>query len=126
MDILAIIAEQRIREAQEKGELDNLPGSGKPLVIEDLGDVPEDLRMAYKILKNSGYIPEAVAERKEIGVLLDLLDSGDERERLKAMTRLRVLTDKFAANRKLALLANDDYYQKILARLEAAERSAKS
>ena len=46
------IAEKRIAEAMDKGEFDNLPGRGKPLEIEDLSAVPEDLRMAYKILKN--------------------------------------------------------------------------
>src|SRR6266540_3378743 len=38
------IAEQRILEAQRKGEFDNLPGKGKPLELEDLSWVPEELR----------------------------------------------------------------------------------
>ena len=35
MDILAVIAERRMREAMERGEFDDLPGMGKPLVMED-------------------------------------------------------------------------------------------
>ena len=48
---IQIIAENRIREAQQNGEFDNLPGMGKPLEFEDDSNIPEDLRMAYKILK---------------------------------------------------------------------------
>ena len=47
-DILSKIAEQKIREAQERGEFDDLPGKGKPLDLEDLSGVPEEMRMAYR------------------------------------------------------------------------------
>ncbi|RME59693.1 DUF1992 domain-containing protein, partial [Candidatus Parcubacteria bacterium] len=53
MGIIETIAEQRIREAQARGELDDLPGAGKPLALEeDNPFVPPELRMAYKVLKN--------------------------------------------------------------------------
>ena len=58
MDAISIIAEQRIREACERGAFDSLPGAGKPLELEDDSHIPEDLRMAYKLLKNAGYVPE--------------------------------------------------------------------
>jgi len=45
------IVEQRIKEAMEKGEFENLPGKGKPIPLEDDSHVPEDLRLAYKLLK---------------------------------------------------------------------------
>ncbi|HTP06437.1 MAG TPA: DnaJ family domain-containing protein [Nitrospirota bacterium] len=35
MDILAIIAERKIREAMARGELDDLPGKGKPLAMDE-------------------------------------------------------------------------------------------
>ena len=60
------IIEQRIREAQLKGELDNLPGSGEPVHLEDDSHVPEDLRMFYKILKNANCIPPELQLKKEI------------------------------------------------------------
>ena len=49
MDAISIIAEQRIREACERGDFDSLPGAGKPLELEDDSHIPEDLRMAYKL-----------------------------------------------------------------------------
>ena len=58
------IVEQRIREAQEKGEFDDLAGHGKPLALEDDRHIPEDLRLAYKILKNAGCLPPEVEEKK--------------------------------------------------------------
>ena len=47
------LAEERIREAQKNGVFENLPGKGKPLVLEDLSLVPADLRLAYHVLKNA-------------------------------------------------------------------------
>ena len=46
MDILAIIAECKIRKAMARGELDDLPGKGKPLAMdEELTGVPDELRI---------------------------------------------------------------------------------
>jgi hypothetical protein len=54
------IAESRIREAIERGEFENLPGTGKPLNLEEYFSTPEDLRMAFSILKNAGCAPAEV------------------------------------------------------------------
>ena len=54
-DAVAFVAEQKIQEALKEGVFDNLPGAGKPLVQEDLSHLPPEMRMAYTILKNSGY-----------------------------------------------------------------------
>lgn len=83
---IAALAEQRITEAQEAGAFDNLPGYGKPLELEDDSHIPPELRMSYKILKNAGYIPPELAERKEIDSLLDMLEHSQERQlRLRQM-----------------------------------------
>ncbi|PKE27510.1 hypothetical protein CWS43_26450 [Rahnella sp. AA] len=57
--------EKHIKEAQENGEFDNLPGSGQPLILDDDSGVPEELRTAYRILKNAGYLPPELQDRKE-------------------------------------------------------------
>lgn len=44
-----------LREAREKGEFDNLPGKGKPIRWEDETHVPEDQRMANRLLKHNGF-----------------------------------------------------------------------
>lgn len=47
-------AERHITEAQSKGEFDNLPGSGEPLILDDDSHVPPELRAGYRLLKNAG------------------------------------------------------------------------
>lgn len=112
------IAEQRISEAVAKGELDNLPGAGKPLDLNDDPLVPEDLRMAYHILKNSGYVPPEVEAFKAVADLERLVHSLDEGEaRSQAMKKLRLLSLQSGEMRNSSLQVEADYYGKLLERL---------
>jgi len=92
MDILATIAERKISEAMARGDFDDLPGRGKPLALEDdLVCVPAELRMAYKILKNAGFVPQEVELRREIMSLRQLVDTlDDDEERRKKRQELDV------------------------------------
>lgn len=87
LSFFARIVEERIREAQQQGAFDNLPGTGKPLVLEDLRTVPEDLRMAYHILKNAHVLPPEAELRKEIHTLQDLLKYVEEDGERKAVAK---------------------------------------
>jgi len=85
------LAEQKIQAAIERGELDNLPLSGKPLRLEPRGLVPEDLRLAYKLLKDAGFLPPEMELRKEIATLGNLLRAvheGDDDERYRLAREL--------------------------------------
>ncbi|WP_201000405.1 DnaJ family domain-containing protein [Paenibacillus glycanilyticus] len=73
MDFMSSLVEQRIKESIAKGEFDNLKGKGKPLELEDNSHVPEELRVAYKLLSNAGMIPEEMVVRKEIVSLRDMI-----------------------------------------------------
>lgn len=54
-----IIVEDKIKEAIENGDFDNLPGKGKKLNVRDeLPGLSPELNQAYKILKNAGFVPE--------------------------------------------------------------------
>ena len=68
------IAEKKIAEAIARGELDDLPGAGKPLELDDDSNVPEDLRVAYRILKNAGFAPPEVESLREVGQLERLVE----------------------------------------------------
>lgn len=117
---IAGLAERRIAEAQEAGEFDNLPGYGKPLNLEDDSHIPPELRMSYKILKNAGYIPPELAERKEIDSLLDMLEnSEDEQLKVRQMRKLEVMLLQARTRRKrsLALEQADPYYEKVIRRI---------
>ena len=89
---LDFLAEQKIAAAIEAGEFRDLPGQGKPLDLDDDALVPEDLRIAWRILKNAGFVPPELAERREaveLGALLATID--DEGERRRAAARLALL-----------------------------------
>ncbi len=83
------IAEERIKEAQRAGAFDNLPGKGKPLDLEDLSWVPEDLRISYHILKNAHVLPPEAELLKDIHTIEDLLkhveDEGERRALAKSI-----------------------------------------
>ncbi len=66
MWILDKLVEKRIGEAQERGDFDHLAGAGRPLQLEDLSLVPEELRAGYIMLKNAGCLPPEVRVRREI------------------------------------------------------------
>jgi hypothetical protein len=71
-------AERHILDAQRKGELDNLPGSGEPLSLDDDSHVPAELRAGYRLLKNAGCLPPELEHRKEAVMLTDLLKGVQE------------------------------------------------
>jgi hypothetical protein len=89
------IVEERIRKAQQKGEFENLEGAGEPLVFEQDHNVPEDLRLAYKILKNADCIPPELTLKKEIRQTEDLLEQmTDTTEKYRALKKLNFLVMK--------------------------------
>lgn len=77
--------EEKIREAIARGDFDNLPGKGKPLDLTEWENTPEQFRMAYSVLKSSGYSPPEVQMKNEIGELKALIKATadkDEKRRL--------------------------------------------
>jgi len=87
MSYFTRVVEERIREAQKNGAFDNLPGQGKPLQLEDQSLVPEDLRMAYHILKNAHVLPPEAEVQKEIRTLQDLLKYVEEEGERRALLK---------------------------------------
>ena len=107
--MLEFLVEQRLLDAVSRGELENLPGEGHPLELDDDPLVPEDLRVAYRILKNAGYVPPEVQALNDISQLERLVNQGDA----DAAARSKAM-------RKLALLrtcVEHRYYEKALAKL---------
>ena len=74
--------EKMIQKAIAAGEFDNLEGKGKPLDLTGYFNTPEDMRMAYSLLKSNQFVPEEVELINEIAELKKQLgDSLDENER---------------------------------------------
>ena len=116
------IAEERIREAQQAGVFDDLPGKGKPLELEDLSWVPEELRIGYHILKNAHVLPPEAELRKDIHTLEDLLkhieDEGQRRALAKSLQWKLIRLD-LLKRRSLSLQSVRCYSGKIIAKLRA-------
>jgi len=121
MDIMEKIAEQKIREAMEKGEFDHLALMGQPVEIEDLSHIPEDLRMGYHVLKNAHVIPEEMELRKEIASLNELIDyctDDGEKQSLTRQVRQKILRfDLLMEKRHRGNAARNQYRTGILGKL---------
>ncbi len=115
------VAEERIQEAMRRGDFDDLPGAGKPLDLDDDLLVPPEVRIAHRILKNAGFVPPEVIERREIADLeAALADLADAAERKRALARLAVLRTRLGARRARCLSRNAYYERKIVEKLASA------
>jgi hypothetical protein len=116
------IIEQRIQESLAKGEFDDLPGRGKPLALEDDSHIPEDLRLAYKVLKNANCLPPEVELRKDIRQMKDMLDAiPDEKEKVRQIRKINFKIMKLNAMGRGSPLfeENEIYYRKVVDKLES-------
>jgi hypothetical protein len=114
------IVEKRIQEAQRKGEFDNLPGRGKPIEFEEDRHIPEDLRLAYKILKNADCLPPEIEEKKEIRQMEDMLANiPDEKEKYKLIKKInyKIMKLNMQGNKAPLLEEKQVYYSKLVERL---------
>ena len=115
------VVEERIKQAQKEGAFDNLDGSHKPLKFED-ENVPQELRLGHKILKNAGFLPPEVELKKQITQTEALLDSAgtDTPERRKIQKKLNYLVTKLntlRGNRPVSPLLTDVYHDNIVKKM---------
>jgi len=57
------LIERKICAAQDAGEFDNLPHKGQ-LNQEDENSIPEDMRLAFHLLKEQGFAPDWIEQDK--------------------------------------------------------------
>ena len=112
----------QVSAARERGEFDNLPGEGQPLQLDDDSAIPEELRVAYRILKNAGCLPPEQALRNEVthveNLLLHVEDSGERRSLTNRLTLLKTRLEMQGGESNL-LLQEAVYRDKIARRLSA-------
>jgi Domain of unknown function (DUF1992) len=102
------IIKQWVAQVEKTGELRKIPGWGKPL---DLGDgfleTPTELRTAYKILKNAGYVPAEVEMLNRVAALKEQIAATDDAEQLRllrvqlaeAQQKVAMMLDKLRGGR---------------------------
>jgi hypothetical protein len=115
------IVEKKIKEAEEKGDFNNLPGKGKPLTLEDDSRIPEDLRLSHKILKNADCLPPEIELRKEIRQMEDMLDNiPDEKERYRQIKKInfKIMQLNMMGRKSLLLEDSQIYYAKVVDRIK--------
>jgi hypothetical protein len=61
------------RQSSEKGDLDNLPGKGKPLQLDDDSEAAPEDRMVNRFMKSNNILPKWVELSKQIEAETDEL-----------------------------------------------------
>ena len=84
--------EQKIRAAIERGDFDNLEGKGKPLDLDAYFATPEDMRMAFAMLKSNDFVPDEIEKINELARLKESRKScTDDGEKLALTKKINEL-----------------------------------
>ena len=77
-----------MREAEASGELKHIKGFGKPFKSDDaFAATPEELKLAFKVLKDSGYVPPQVEMFKELAELRTKLAEETDEDKRKVIQK---------------------------------------
>ena len=120
MDSLRLIAERKISKAIKEGSLNTEGWKGRPLPMEDDHLIPADLKMAYKMLKNAGFVPPEIEAKKEIHKLEEMIaQTEDEHVRIKQLKKLDILLLKLNVqmNRPINLEEHKKYHRKVVEKI---------
>jgi hypothetical protein len=124
MKLLDALVEQRIAAAAARGDFDELPGAGAPQELDDDFFVPEEVRVANRILKNAGFVPPAVEQLRALRDLEnELAKVGDNKaERCRLRARMLALDMALESLRGGPMVVPHEYRRRIAERL--SERAA--
>jgi hypothetical protein len=121
------IVEERIKAAQKRGDFENLPGSGKPLMLEEDRHIAQELRLAHKILRNADCLPPEIELKKEIQRMEDLIcGMQDTIEKYRSIKKLNFLIMKLNTIRKTSMRCEEpqQYSARLVERLEQSRLTA--
>lgn len=119
MHVFDELVEARIQEALERGDFENLPDAGRQLELEEDPFIPEDMRLACRILKNAGYVPPEMELRRHISAVeSELANSEDAASRRRSLKKLELLYMKMdeSRQRQANLVLQQEYYDRVLSR----------
>ena len=66
MDKWESLVDKLIRESMERGEFEGLAGEGEPIDLSENPFEAPELRTAHRLLRNAGFAPAWIEERKDI------------------------------------------------------------
>jgi hypothetical protein len=118
MKLLDALVEQRIAAAAARGEFDDLPGAGAPQKLDDDLLVPEEVRVANRILKNAGFVPPTVELLRSLQHLQEELSAtGDRSTRCRLQAKLLALDMALESLRGEPTVVPREYCRRIAERL---------
>ena len=115
------IVEEKIREAIDRGDFDDLEGMGRPLEKEEPARIAPELRLAYKIMKNADVLPPEIQTLKEIERIESLLPGIDDaNEKYRYVRKMNSLITEFnlMRNTSVGLEKKQYYFDKLAGRLK--------
>lgn len=120
MDVLDRIAERKLEEAVARGLLDDYPGKGEPLELEDLSHLGDDIRASYVLLKGHGFVSEELELHKElvrIDTLLAACTEDGARERLRSSRTSAAVRLSLLLERRGVSLAFHEFADRVVQKL---------
>ncbi len=127
MNLLDQLVDAHIQTAIDNGDLDDLPGQGKPLPPDEARQVPAELRAGYRLLKNAGFVPPEIQTHRELREVEDLLaqalPESEAHERLSRRARW-IETQLSTSRRGRALLADRTYGDALRRHLAGSDNGA--
>ena len=125
MKLLDALVEQRIAAAAARGEFDDLPGAGLPLDLDDDVLVPEEVRVANRILKNAGFVPPAVEQLRALRDLQNELNAvSDRAARCRPQAKMLALDMALESLRGGPMVVPREYCRRIAERLSERTSAA--
>lgn len=121
MTFLDRLADRKIEQALARGDFDDLPGKGRPIPDEaGMELIAPELRTAYRLMKNAGYVPEEIRILREIddaATLVRLASEADSEAASVIRGRLRLLLERLTTVRGDHILLQETYWRRIAEQL---------
>lgn len=97
------LVSRRVEEGMRRGMFDNLPGRGKPQSLQRDPYVPEDMQMAYNLMKKNQITPGWIGDRKAVLGAIDVL-----RDEMRTIgTAFRARSEQISVEADVALLVHE-------------------
>jgi hypothetical protein len=130
MSIWERIVEKKIQQAMQSGEFDDLPGEGRPLQLDDETFVPQEWRLAYRLLHNAHLLPDWLQLDREIAAVVNATRAELASKPIDPREGTMPSGDRLAAFEKKIDLANrmiDEYNLRVpIARLRRGRLDARA
>ncbi len=98
------LIDEIIQDAMRKGQFNDLPGAGEPLKLEDDSMVPPEQRMAHKMLRDNGYVPDWMAQGQALDAEREALIR--DLRRARSQQQVVVLREQAAKHNRQVLSYN--------------------